>query len=82
MPDPGKLLKIVELCNVLSTSARNEGERNTFNELATKWREFAEERAARERPIPRIESDRLNGACVDTEDTPLEKRKPGDRSLR
>ena len=31
MPDPGKLLKIVELCNVLSTSARNEEERNTFN---------------------------------------------------
>ena len=49
MPDPGKLLKIVELCNVLSTSARNEEERNTFNELAT-----PEERAARERPIPRI----------------------------
>jgi hypothetical protein len=46
MPDPGKLLKIVELCNVLSTSARKEEERNAFNELATKWRDFAGERAA------------------------------------
>ena len=40
MPDPGKLLKIVELCNVLSTSARNEEERNAFSELAAEfcWR--------------------------------------------
>ena len=29
-----------------------------------------------------IQSDRLNGAPVDTEGTPLEKRKRGERSVR